>query len=118
MDLKLVTEALMSESIFAKDICIPPVPFNPQLFDLTIRTPKLRFGFFEETHVVGCSTSVKRAMSLVIGKLKAMGHEVVPFPFILQESQEYLDVHVGCCTMGIIGQFKKMFAEKGDAPIG
>jgi len=117
MDLKLVTEALMNESIFAKDICVPPVPFNPQLFDVTLRAPKLRFGFFEETHVIGCSTSVKRGMGIVIDKLRAMGHEVVAFPFVLQESQEYLDVHVGCCAMGVFGQFKKMLAAKGDAPI-
>lgn len=63
--LKLATEAILTEAMFSKDVCVPPIPFNYGLYDRTLNAPKLRFGVLDEIHNITPSTSVKRAMNLV-----------------------------------------------------
>ncbi len=115
--LKLATEALLTDAMFEKDFCIPPIPFSNINFNLTLNAPKLRFGFFDDLALVTPSASVKRAMNLVREKLIAAGHDVVAVPITEADCIDFIEIHMNCCTMGVFEQFDQALKAKGDAPI-
>jgi fatty acid amide hydrolase len=112
-DLKLAMESLVNENLYKRDSSLAPVPFDTIKFDQTLRK-KLRIGYFEDTPLLNTSEAVKRSLRLTKQKLEALGHEVIPFPLSLQETQEYQDLHVAGCTIGVVAQFHKCITSNYD----
>ncbi|CDW76780.1 amidase family protein [Stylonychia lemnae] len=116
-DLKLGTQSLMGEELFRKDPNVIPLPFDEQRYQETLAKKKLRFGYFYGTDIIGSTTSVKRAILMTKEKLVKLGHEFIPFQFSKKEAQEYVDIHMICCTFGCQGQLSSMFKQQHDRPI-
>jgi len=87
------------ENAHLRDPFISPLPFNQEMYDLTLES-KPKVGILIETPILQVSKSVKRALSITRKALQEQGFEVVDVQITPEEYAEGRDLLIGMVATG------------------
>ncbi|KAA8900774.1 hypothetical protein TRICI_006153 [Trichomonascus ciferrii] len=76
--LVMISKAILQEEPWNYDPICVPMPWNQTEFD-NARSRKLRIGVLWDNNIVRPLPPVKRALEVAVEKLKAAGHDLIPF---------------------------------------
>lgn len=87
--LALFMKAVLSEDMFLLDPCVPPIPFNDEVYS---SSKTLRIGYYDTDGYLVPSPSMRRAVLETKALLEKAGHTLVPFtpPRIAYAMQELI----------------------------